>query len=104
MNAIENAVSEDLRSTFDDPQTYLHYRKGLESPSFSGFSAITKDGTKSKQNREKFHEDMKARLGDRTDLLSAIEPDFSPSCRRLTPGPGYLEAHPAERRVYHNSN
>ncbi|KAH7413258.1 hypothetical protein BKA64DRAFT_660631 [Cadophora sp. MPI-SDFR-AT-0126] len=26
------------------------------------------------------------------DLLEAIEADFSPSCRRLTPGPGYLEA------------
>ncbi|KAG4413121.1 hypothetical protein IFR04_013738 [Cadophora malorum] len=35
---------------------------------------------------------MKRRLGDRTDLLVKVEPDFSPSCRRLTPGPGYLEA------------
>jgi hypothetical protein len=35
---------------------------------------------------------MTDRLGDRTDLLEQIKPDFSPSCRRLTPGPGYLEA------------
>ncbi|CZR60612.1 related to monooxigenase [Phialocephala subalpina] len=92
VNANENAVLEDLRSTFDDAETYLSYRKGLESPSFSGFGAITKGGAKSKENRDRFHEDMKARLGGSTDLLKAIEPDFSPSCRRLTPGPGYLEA------------
>ncbi|KUJ09071.1 putative flavin-binding monooxygenase [Mollisia scopiformis] len=92
VSASENAVSHDLRSSFANPETYLRYRKGLESPSFTGFGAITKDGMNSKLNREKFHEEMKARLGDRTDLLEAIEPDFSPSCRRLTPGPGYLEA------------
>lgn len=92
VTASENAVSQDLQSTFEDPKTYLKYRKGLESPSFTGFGALTKNGEKSKENREKFHEDMKARLGDRTDLLKAIEPNFSPSCRRLTPGPGYLEA------------
>lgn len=85
-------ISSNLRSTFEDSEAYLRYRKGLENPSFSSFGGVMKDGEKSKLARIKFHEDMKARLGDRTDLLKAIEPDFSPSCRRLTPGPGYLEA------------
>ncbi|KAF2026295.1 FAD/NAD(P)-binding domain-containing protein [Setomelanomma holmii] len=35
---------------------------------------------------------MSTRLGDRVDLLNEIIPDFAPNCRRLTPGPGYLEA------------
>jgi cation diffusion facilitator CzcD-associated flavoprotein CzcO len=35
---------------------------------------------------------MKRRLTEKPELLDAIVPDFSPHCRRLTPGPGYLEA------------
>lgn len=85
-------IPNDLRDSFSDPETYLQYRKGLENASFSGFDSITKDGNKSKSNREDYYEAMKLRLGDRTDLLDAIIPKFSPSCRRLTPGPGYLEA------------
>ncbi|TVY56807.1 putative sterigmatocystin biosynthesis monooxygenase stcW [Lachnellula cervina] len=85
-------ISNDLRSSFDNPETYLRYRKGLENPSFGSFDSIRKDGIKSKLNRSNYYSAMKLRLEDRTDLLDAITPDFSPSCRRLTPGPGYLEA------------
>ncbi|KAK3094291.1 hypothetical protein LTR53_019450, partial [Teratosphaeriaceae sp. CCFEE 6253] len=35
---------------------------------------------------------MRARLGDREDLKEKIIPAWSPGCRRLTPGEGYLEA------------
>jgi cation diffusion facilitator CzcD-associated flavoprotein CzcO len=31
-------------------------------------------------------------LTDKPELLDSLVPDFSPHCRRLTPGPGYLEA------------
>lgn len=85
-------MSQDLRSTFHDPESYLKFRKGLENPSFSSFESVVKDGEKSKLARVKSTKKMKRRLGDRTDLLVKVEPDFSPSCRRLTPGPGYLEA------------
>lgn len=88
----EKLISDDLRSSFQDPEAYLNYRKGLEHKSFTGFDSIMKDGAKSKKARAQFTEDMKARLGDRPDLLNTIKPDFSPSCRRLTPGPNYLEA------------
>lgn len=35
---------------------------------------------------------MRVRLEDKPELLGDLIPDFSPHCRRLTPGPGYLEA------------
>ncbi|KAJ9145015.1 FAD/NAD(P)-binding domain-containing protein [Pleurostoma richardsiae] len=85
-------IPEELRTAFSDPEAYLQYRKSIENRSFKGFGSIVKDGIQSQQSRAKFTELMRSRLGDHTDLLDAILPDFSPSCRRLTPGPGYLEA------------
>ena len=85
-------IPEKLRSTIADPETYLQYRKNIENRSFKGFGTILKGGTQSQQSRAKFTDLMKSRLAGRPDLLEAILPDFSPSCRRLTPGPGYLEA------------
>lgn len=35
---------------------------------------------------------MRAKLADKPDLADAIVPDFPAGCKRLTPGPGYLEA------------
>jgi len=35
---------------------------------------------------------MAKRLEKKPELLDQMIPDFSPNCRRLTPGPGYLEA------------
>lgn len=85
-------IPQELKESFKDPETYIHYRKSLENRTFSSFGSVLKDSVLSKLNREKYRELMKERLDGRTDLLDAIEPDFSPSCRRLTPGPGYLEA------------
>lgn len=39
-----------------------------------------------------FAENMKRRLADKPEILDQIIPDFPVACRRLTPGPGYLEA------------
>jgi cation diffusion facilitator CzcD-associated flavoprotein CzcO len=35
---------------------------------------------------------MKTRLAKKSTVVAQIMPSFSPVCRRLTPGPGYLEA------------
>ncbi|OKL59727.1 hypothetical protein UA08_05029 [Talaromyces atroroseus] len=87
-----DAVPDDVQASFADPETYLRYRKEIENRSFSSFGGIMKDGIKSKQAEARFIKLMKDKLGERTDILEAIQPDFPPSCRRLTPGPGYLEA------------
>ena len=41
---------------------------------------------------EAFVENMKRRLAKKPELIEDLIPFFPPGCRRLTPGPGYLEA------------
>lgn len=42
--------------------------------------------------RAAFTEEMKHRLSKKPEIMRSLEPDFPVGCRRLTPGPGYLEA------------
>ena len=77
---------------FEDPDVYLAYRKALESTYWRRFGDILKDSESNTKAREQFKELMGIRLADKPELLDEIIPDFSPHCRRLTPGPGYLEA------------
>ncbi|KAK4497848.1 hypothetical protein PRZ48_010503 [Zasmidium cellare] len=82
---------EELAS-FEDPAAYLRYRKELEDNFFRGFDAQL-IGTETSQTATKnFIEMMRKRLVSRPELLDNLIPDFAPHCRRLTPGPGYLEA------------
>jgi cation diffusion facilitator CzcD-associated flavoprotein CzcO len=39
-----------------------------------------------------FRAHMHKALGTRPEILKTLLPDFPPGCRRLVPGPGYLEA------------
>ncbi|KAL0260140.1 hypothetical protein SLS55_005886 [Diplodia seriata] len=77
---------------FRDPHKFVAYRKALEETYWRRFDAVLKDSPASRNARDKFVELMRARLADKPELLDQIVPAFSPSCRRLTPGPGYLEA------------
>lgn len=45
-----------------------------------------------KQSEELFAEKMKERLGKKPEVFESLRPEWSPACRRLTPGPGYLNA------------
>lgn len=88
-------LSRDTTIPIEIPQSpaeYTLYRKNLENNFFSRFRGILKRNEKSIEAKALFEKLMADRLGGRNDLLEAIKPDFSPSCRRLTPGPGYLEA------------
>jgi len=84
-------TSEQLES-FKDPKTYLEHRKGIESSFWRNFAAQIADSEVTKNATQKFTELMKKRLAEQPDLLDRLVPDFPPHCRRLTPGPGYLEA------------
>ena len=35
---------------------------------------------------------MRQRLNGNPELFDSLQPSFAPGCRRLTPGPGFLEA------------
>ncbi|OAL47186.1 FAD/NAD(P)-binding domain-containing protein [Pyrenochaeta sp. DS3sAY3a] len=96
----EQFVAENIDKARSSPEEYIKFRKTLEAELFSRFGGIFKGGDKNNTARETITKLMSTRLGDRPDLLEAILPDFAPNCRRLTPGPGYLEALTADNVDY----
>ena len=53
---------------------------------------MLRDTEQNNSIREQFINVMKERVSKKPELLDGLIPDFAPHCRRLTPGPGYLEA------------
>jgi cation diffusion facilitator CzcD-associated flavoprotein CzcO len=86
-----NYSAEQLES-FQDPAKYHEFRKELESTFWRRYETQLKGTKESAQAINDFKKLMSKRLEAKPELLDDIVPDFSPHCRRLTPGPGYLEA------------
>lgn len=84
--------SAEQRKEFEDPKKYLAFRKDLEDKIWRRFEAQVRDSDVTKKATAHFKEMMRNRLAERPDIFEQIVPDFPPHCRRLTPGPGYLEA------------
>ncbi|KAL2843422.1 hypothetical protein BJX68DRAFT_278038 [Aspergillus pseudodeflectus] len=87
-----NLIPRETIESFNDADTYLAYRKKIESGYFSRFGAIFRGSEENTGLREKWSELMLRRVTGKPELAEKIIPDFPPNCRRPTPGPGYLEA------------
>lgn len=85
-------IPEEMKKSFEDHETYLKFRKELEAKYWRRFRSFIKGSEANEKMREQFMEYMKKRLAKKPELVDDLIPDFSPNCRRLTPGPGYLEA------------
>ncbi|KAI0181412.1 FAD/NAD(P)-binding domain-containing protein [Hypoxylon sp. FL1284] len=85
-------ISPELRESFKDPKEYVKFRKQLEDKYWRGFGGWLKGSESNDKARENFIEIVKKRLAKKPELFENIIPDFSPHCRRITPGPGYFEA------------
>lgn len=86
-------ISDEQREQFrNDPDAYVKFRKGLEANYYRGFNSWVKGGQTLEASRQQYIKHMSEGLSKKPELIDAFIPDFSPSCRRLTPGPGYLEA------------
>ncbi|KAG6035551.1 hypothetical protein E4U41_006010 [Claviceps citrina] len=81
----------ELRA-FDSEAAYLEFRKTLEDKYWRRFDAFFKGSSDNADLRAEFTRIMAQRLASKPEMLEHLLPDFSPNCRRLTPGPGYLEA------------
>ncbi|KAI4907343.1 hypothetical protein J4E90_009846 [Alternaria incomplexa] len=88
-----STIPQELRDRFaSDPEYYHKFRLSVEEDG-NGIHAVTMKGTElQKGAKDMFHEHMKERLKTKPEIFEALLPSFSPGCRRLTPGPGYLEA------------
>ena len=84
--------SEEQKQSFQDPKTYLAFRKPLEDRYWRRFGSLFKGSEANLKARDSFMQNMKERLNKKPELLDRLIPDFSANCRRPTPGPGYLEA------------
>lgn len=75
-----------------DRDAYLEYRKSLEFR-LQGNYAVSQRGHKRHASaREQYETNMRSRLAAKPEIADLLIPDFPPLCKRLTPGPGYLEA------------
>ncbi|KAF3402375.1 putative sterigmatocystin biosynthesis monooxygenase stcW [Talaromyces pinophilus] len=84
--------AETIAGFKSDRAAYHKFRKDIEHDLQNGFWVTIKDTPEQLAGSEFFKENMKRRLAKKPELLDQMLPDFPPGCRRLTPGPGYLEA------------
>src|SRR5258706_9964960 len=86
-------VTPEQQARFaSDPEYYLHLRKVIEYESNSVHSLTLKGTEMQNAALEDFTNLMRERLAKKPEILKSLLPSFSVGCRRLTPGPGYLEA------------
>lgn len=84
--------SEELDMFKKDPSTYHAWRHKIEK-TVNGAALITIFGTPTQKEFQLVnHEAMRKKLAKKPEIMEALEPSWPPGCRRLTPGPGYLEA------------
>ncbi len=79
-----------------DRDSYIKYRKALEAGMQGGYGVTMRDSDAQIGARAEFDRDMRKRLEKKPEVAKHMLPDFPPLCKRLTPGPGYLEALTAE--------
>ncbi|KAI0057669.1 FAD/NAD-P-binding domain-containing protein [Artomyces pyxidatus] len=84
--------TEADRESFKDPAFYKEFRHAVEDD-LNSVSQVTIRGSEmQKAAAAAFKEDMVKKLENKPELIEKILPEWSVCCRRLTPGPGYLEA------------
>ncbi|KZT12304.1 FAD/NAD-binding domain-containing protein [Laetiporus sulphureus 93-53] len=84
--------SQDDKEAFKDEEEYKQFRHELESALQSNHGLTLRGSTQQTTARQEFTENMRKKLAKKPWIMDHLLPDFAVSCRRLTPGPGYLEA------------
>ena len=88
-----HAFTEEERKRFrEDPEYYRHFRRDLETELNGVHGGTIMDSEMQQHAVELFKENMRQKLTKKPEIFNSILPDFPVACRRLTPGPGYLEA------------
>lgn len=85
-------TEEEKQAWRENPSVYLKYRKELEFAMQSGYAKSQRGSDIQTAAQAQYKAGMQRRLKDKPELFDLLVPDFPPLCKRLTPGPGYLEA------------
>ncbi|OBZ65862.1 putative sterigmatocystin biosynthesis monooxygenase stcW [Grifola frondosa] len=75
-----------------DPAFYKHFRHELEADINSLHPSTLRGSDQQAVARALFKANMLKKLAKKPWIADYLMPDFPVACRRLTPGPGYLEA------------
>ncbi|KAI0644768.1 FAD/NAD-P-binding domain-containing protein [Trametes meyenii] len=83
---------EEIERFKNEPGFFENFRFTIENELNSSFSWTWKNTPLQLQTQEECRKLMEQKLAAKPWLAEKLIPDFPVSCRRLTPGPGYLEA------------
>ncbi|OGM48979.1 hypothetical protein ABOM_003090 [Aspergillus bombycis] len=85
-------TEEEKQTWREDPAAYIRYRRDLEFK-MQTFHGKSQRGSKMQiAAQAEYKADMEHRLKPKPELLEQLLPTFPPLCKRIAPGPGYLEA------------
>lgn len=83
--------TDEERERFHDPVKHLQHRKGIVSRTNKSFYIFRK-GENNEKGMRLATEQMAAKLNHDKKLCDILIPKWELGCRRITPGPGYLES------------
>jgi cation diffusion facilitator CzcD-associated flavoprotein CzcO len=88
-----NFTEADKKKFAEDPEYHLDFRKRIEAEINSLFGMYQQNSEMNNMFRDVITKEMHRRMGPGHEKLkSFIIPKWSPGCRRISPGDGYLEA------------
>jgi len=90
-------TSEELAKFAQDKDFYKQYRLDLENELNSVHEATIKDSPMQMGARAAFKTMMQEKLSKKKEVADFLIPTFPVACRRLTPGPNYLETLASEK-------
>jgi len=83
---------EQIREFETNPGAYFKFRKVIKQGGNTVHGVTFAGSELQKGAVEAFRAMMKKRLANKPEIAEFLTPSFGVGCRRLTPGPGYLEA------------
>ncbi|KAK6380930.1 hypothetical protein LTS17_005131 [Exophiala oligosperma] len=85
-------TAEELHRFANDKEYYKTFRKSMERFINMDYPCLFPGSPEEIAGTEAIMSNMKTKLASKPEVYAALTPKFVPGCRRLTPGPGYLEA------------
>ncbi|KAJ9652039.1 hypothetical protein H2198_008701 [Neophaeococcomyces mojaviensis] len=85
-------TEKEKQRFIEDPDYHLNYVTRIEQSFAAGWDMFYRGSGLNLAAKKHMQDLMAAKLGNREDLKKHFIPTWSPGCRRLTPGEGYLEA------------
>ncbi|KAK1478876.1 hypothetical protein CTAM01_14897 [Colletotrichum tamarilloi] len=90
--ASNHVFSPEERESFTNEEFYSQFRRELER-GLNAVHKITEQGQPLQlEARRIIEEKMLEKLASKPEIADKLIPDFPVACKRLTPGPGYLES------------